>query len=76
MPIKTFKLYGVKEVDYNAVIAKYKELCSAGIVEINWEDYFNATSPRTETVIKAPRTGLIEIQRYSTLVIHLKTVSL
>ena len=58
MPIKTFKLYGVKEVDYNAVIAKYKELCSAGIVEINWEDYFNATSPRTETVIKAPRTGL------------------
>lgn len=58
MPIKTFKLYGVEGVDYDAVIAKYRELCSAGIIDVDWEDYFDATSKRTETVIKAPRAGL------------------
>lgn len=39
MPIKTFKLYVVKDIDYDAVIAKYRTLCAEGITDIDWDKY-------------------------------------
>ena len=35
MAASTFKLYTIENIDYNAVIAKYRELCEQGEYEIS-----------------------------------------
>lgn len=35
MPLKTFKLYGIKDIDYDAIVAKYRQFCEEGEKELD-----------------------------------------
>ena len=39
MATSTFKLYTIEGIDYNAVIAKYRQICEEGIKEINADSF-------------------------------------
>lgn len=64
MPSKTFKLYTLKDVDYDAVIAKYRELCESGIREITDDGItFDKISEPQYIVKKEPRKPLMDDTR-------------
>jgi hypothetical protein len=72
MPLKSFKLYGIKDIDYDAVVAKYRQLCTEGIIEYDIEslDMRNPSS-LTHTYKKKPRTPLKDDTRIKNKAMYL-----
>lgn len=65
MPVKSVKLYKLRGVDYDAIVAKYRELCENGIRELADDNIsvYGASSKIEYTIKKEPRKPLMDDAR-------------
>ena len=74
MPLKSFKLYGIRDIDYDAVVAKYRLCCEEGEKEIDVSsiNMYHCNPDDIKYIVKkAPRKPLMDDTRIKNKAIYL-----